>query len=297
MIFLRHFFHSLLCVVWLALPAAAETVRVASFNLYNYLDTNRWVDGHYRMDYPKPEAEKDAVRKIILAVNPDILALQEIGGKLHLEELRRDLKRDGLHYEYAECLIGPDENRRIAVLSKIPFQAKGHTDLDFKYFDDRLVMKRGLQELVFGEGDQQWTLFNVHLKSRWTDRDDDPESEKRRTGEAHAARNFIKKAYPPESAPRYLIVGDFNDYKTSAPVRRFLESGDTELTRLVPCLDSRGETWTFHYRREDRYERVDFMLASPTLFPAIQGEGVIYDTQPQTSEASDHRLIYVDLNI
>jgi len=286
------------CVALLfASTLAAETIRVASFNLFNYLDTNRWVEGHYRMDYPKPEVEKDAVRKILINVNADILALQEIGGPLHLQELQRDLARDGLNYEYAECLIGPDENRRIAVLSKIPFQSKGHTDLDFKYFDGREVMKRGLMELTFGQGDQQWTLFNVHLKSRWTDRDDDPQSQKRRTGEAHAARNYIKSAYPAESNARYLIVGDFNDAKTSAPVRRFLESGDTELTKLVNCVDTRGELWTFHYRREDRYERVDFILASPALYPDIQGNALIYDHQPETSEASDHRLVYVDLEM
>lgn len=297
MTFKRYLFHSLLWTVLLPLSMFGDTVRVASFNLFNYLDTDRWVDGHYRMDYPKPEAEKDAVRKIIQAVNPDILALQEIGGPLHLQELQRDLKREGLNYPYAECLIAVDENRRIGVLSKLPFQAKDHTDLDFKYFDERMVMKRGLQELIFGEGQQQWTLFNLHLKSRWTDREDDPQSEKRRTGEAHAARNYIKDTYPPEANSRYLIVGDFNDAKTAAPVRRFLESGDTQLSQLTPTLDSRGETWTFHYRREDRYERVDFILASPAMAPFIQGDGVIYDGQPETSVASDHRLIYVDLEL
>lgn len=283
------------CCIW-AVGLSAETVRVASFNLHNYLDTDRWVEGHYRMAYPKPEVEKDAVRKIIMAVNADVLALQEIGSPLHLEELRKDLAKDGLKYVYAECLVGPDENRRIGVLSKIPFTAKNHTELDFKYFDGREVMKRGLLELTFGEGATQWTLFNVHLKSRWTDREDDPESAQRRTGEAHAARNYIKEAYPPDSEPRYLVVGDFNDTKHSAPVRRFLESGDTQLTEPAPCVDSRGENWTFHYRRDDRYERVDFILASPAMGPWITGSA-IYDGQPETSTASDHRLIYVDLDL
>ncbi len=287
---------ALLAGLLFAASLRAETVRVANFNLHNYLDTNRWVDGHYRMDYPKPEDEKDAVRKIIIAVNPDILALQEIGGPQHLEELRRDLKRDGLDFKYAECLVGPDEVRHIAVLSKVPFQAKGHLDLDFKYIDERFVIKRGLMELVFDKGDTQWSLFNLHLKSRWTNRDDDPQSDKRRTGEAQAARDYIKDAYPPEQHPRYLIVGDFNDTKTSAPVRRFLESGDTELTQLVDCRDSRSERWTFHYRREDRYERVDFILASPAMADAVK-DAAIFDQQPTTSQASDHRLIYVDLEL
>lgn len=288
----------LLLAFLLAHGTSAETVRVASYNLYNYLDTNRWVDGHYRMDYPKPEADKAAARKVIIAANADILALQEIGGPLHLEELRQDLKKDGLDYPYAECLIGPDENRRIAVLSKIPFTAAGHTTLDFKYFDGREVIKRGLLEVQFGEGDAAWTLFVVHLKSRWSDRDDDPHSSQRRTGEAQAARDFIRDKYPPETEPRYLVVGDFNDSKRAAPIRRFLSVGDTELTQLLDAGDSRGDAWTFHYRAEDKYERVDFILASPALFPAItDGASVIYDSQPETSQASDHRLIYVDMAV
>ncbi|GHC03395.1 endonuclease/exonuclease/phosphatase family protein [Cerasicoccus arenae] len=287
-----------ICVLLIPSWGLAKTVRVASYNLYNYLDTNRWVEGHYRTDYPKPEVEKDAVRKVILTTQPDILALQEIGGPLHLAELQKDLKSEGLNYPYAKCLSGPDEKRLIAVLSKIPFEAKSHTDLDFKYFDEREVIKRGLLELSFGEDEHAWTLFVVHLKSRWTDRKDDPKSIKRRTGEAQAARDYIKNEFPPNDAPRYLVVGDFNDAKRSAPVRRFLESGDNKLTLLTPAADSRGETWTFHYRREDLYERVDFILASPALTPAIKGErAVIYDGQPETSLASDHRLIYIDLNL
>ncbi|WP_309399076.1 endonuclease/exonuclease/phosphatase family protein [Cerasicoccus maritimus] len=288
---------ALFVVLFFASSLSAETIRVASYNLYNYLDANRWVEGHYRMAYPKPEAEKAAARKVIAAVHPDILTLQEIGGPLHLQELQTDLKKAGVDYPYAECLIGPDEDRRIAVLSKIPFEAVGHTELDFKYFDGRELIKRGLLELRFGKGDTAWTLFVVHLKSRWTTRDDDPESGKRRTGEAHAARNFIREQYPPETNPRYLVVGDFNDTKRSAPIRRFLEVGDTQLTQLLPAGDSRGEAWTFHYRAEDKYERVDFILASPALAPFVEGgETHIYDSQPETSNASDHRLIYVDLS-
>lgn len=275
---------------------SAETVRVASYNLYNYLDTGRWVDGHYRQDYPKPEKEKAAARAVILAVEPDVLALQEIGGPLHLAELRADLKRAGLDYPFAECLEAADDNRRVAILSKLPFRASGHTDTDFKYFEGREMPKRGMLEASFGAGESAWTLFVVHLKSRWTDREDDPMSAKRREGEARALRDRIRERYPPESAPRYLVAGDFNDSKRSGPVRRFLEVGDIELARLAPCVDSRGEAWTFHYRSADRYERVDFLLVSPALWPAvIPGSCLIHDAQPETGFASDHRLIYVDL--
>ena len=34
------------------------SVRVASFNVYNYSIMDRWVEGVYRQSYPKPESEK-----------------------------------------------------------------------------------------------------------------------------------------------------------------------------------------------------------------------------------------------
>ncbi|MEO0794895.1 MAG: endonuclease/exonuclease/phosphatase family protein [Verrucomicrobiota bacterium] len=283
-----------LWVLLLPLLGLGESLRVATYNLNNYLDVDRWVDGRYRKDYPKPESEKTALREVIRGANPDVLALQELGGPLHLEELRQDLKREGLDYPYSEIVAGKDDTRFVGLLSKVPFDATAHTNLSFKYFNERGYVRRGMLEARFGEGTNAWTLFVVHLKSRWTQRDDDPEAAKFRVGEAQAARNLIKKKYPPSIAHRYLVVGDLNDTKNSSTVKRFLKSGDSKLTELTETPDSRGERWTFHYRSEDVYERVDYILASPALLPDVMG-GATYDAQPAIGVASDHRLLYVDL--
>ena len=74
---LRYFFF--LVFFWHLSIKSSEVVRVASFNLQNYLACERIIDGKWRPDYPKPEVEKKAVRFAIKSVNPDILALQEIG--------------------------------------------------------------------------------------------------------------------------------------------------------------------------------------------------------------------------
>jgi hypothetical protein len=38
-----------------------ETIRIASYNLKNYLIMDRLVEGQWRKDYPKPEAEKSII--------------------------------------------------------------------------------------------------------------------------------------------------------------------------------------------------------------------------------------------
>lgn len=100
--------------------SSAQTIRVASYNLYNYLVMDRSVDGKWRKDYPKPEAEKSALRRAILDLKPDILAIQEIGSPAFLREIRADLRAEGLDYPHTAHLQGPDPDRSVAFLSRLP---------------------------------------------------------------------------------------------------------------------------------------------------------------------------------
>lgn len=290
---------SLLLALLLISASPDETVRVASYNVENYLIANRRVEGRWLPDYPKPENEKQALRDLIREVRPDILALQEMGSPPFLSELQNDLRAEGLDYPHAYVLQGPDDTRHLALLSRLePLAIDGHDSITFRYLGETETVKRGLLEVTFQTGGTTWTLYNLHLKSRWTTREDDPQSLTRRTSEAQAIRDLIRERHPPgEPDTRYLIVGDFNDHIDSAPLRRFLRVGQTPLTEIIPTTDSRGETWTFHFRRRDLYERVDFLLASPALAPSVvPGSGTIVDTLPQSTTASDHRMIYVDLD-
>src|SRR5436190_20095185 len=89
-------------------PIAAETLTVASYNIENYGPADRMTEAGFRKDYPKPEAEKQALRRVIRALNADVLALQEMGGQPYLDELRRDLKAEGLDYPHAALATAVD---------------------------------------------------------------------------------------------------------------------------------------------------------------------------------------------
>ncbi|MGE9292464.1 MAG: endonuclease/exonuclease/phosphatase family protein [Puniceicoccales bacterium] len=281
----------------LPLTLGAETVRVATFNLQNYLVMDRSVDGHWREEYPKPEAEKTALREVIRAADADVLALQEIGGPAFLEELQRDLKAEGLDYPHAAILEGPDTVRMCAVLSRLPFRrALAHEQVDYTLKGEAGQVRRGLLELNFRTDGVEWALFVVHLKSRWTVREDDPMAARERTAEAQACRDFIRAQFPDPESDNYLIVGDFNDLRDTAPLRRFLEVSGRELSRMAEAVDSRGEAWTFHYRKRDIYERVDFVLLSPALDKRlVPGSAKIVDIVPASLTGSDHRLVSVEL--
>jgi len=278
---------------------AFGATRVASINLRNYLVQDRRVGERWLREHPKPEAEKEAIRRAIAEIDPDILALQEMGPRPFLLELQRDLKADGLDYPYAVLLEADDPDRHLAVLSRVePVEVVPHTDMDFPYEEERLPIKRGLLEVVFptGEDGQTWSLFVVHLKSRWSDVDTDPLSSERRTKEAQAARDRILERFP-EAAGLFLVAGDFNDHRSSAALRRFLQKGDLEISQMVEAYDSRRETWTFFYEKHHVYERVDFILASPEMMPRVVGqEGTVFDPL-YIREGTDHRPVFVDLNL
>jgi endonuclease/exonuclease/phosphatase family metal-dependent hydrolase len=276
----------------------AGAVVVATYNVENYGPVDRRIDSEFRPVYPKPEAEKRALRVAIEAVRADVLALQEMGGPSYLEELRRDLKSEGLDYPFSACVEAQDVHRHVAILSRLPLKSvQPHSSLEFAYRGGRERVKRGLLEAVVMDRDGEFTVFALHLKSRLTERPDDPQAQARRLAEALAVREFIRARFPDPARARYAILGDFNDGKSSPALRRLTRVGETVLCVCLTATDSRGETWTEVYRKEGIYTDLDHILMSPALLPAVSnGSARIYDGA-ETAEASDHRPVWATLLI
>ena len=152
-------------------------------------------------NYPKPEKEKRALRSMINQVNPDIMLIQEMGDRGFLNELWMDLNvTNGVRFAHSAWMQGSyeEEERHLAVLSKIPFASVlKHRDITFNYFDQSTKPSRGLMELNFNVSGISWTLFNLHLKSKWTEINEDPSANLRREKEARAIRDFYPKKIPP----------------------------------------------------------------------------------------------------
>ena len=278
-------------------PAYGESIRLATYNLNNYLVMDRNIGAVWRPSYPKPEADKTIVREVIKGALPDVLAVQEMGALPFLEELRADLAQDGVHYPYAIHMESADAVRHVAVLSKLaPTEVVKHRDLDFKYKSGRELVKRGMLELSFERSDGSlFKLFVVHLKSRWSDVKADPESQQRRTREAEACRDRIIERTYDMGVTDFMIAGDFNDHPGSSTLRRFYRKGSLDLGALVPASDSRGEQWTYYYQKQVVYSLVDGFVVSGALAPQVEaGAGHIVDT-PSVLLGSDHRMVYLDL--
>src|SRR5271154_67061 len=158
-----------LCVVILtflplcSISFAAGTFRVATYNVETYLD---------QPTESRPQAKsaeaKAKVRESIEAMNPDVIALEEMGTTNALLELRASLKAEGLNFPFWEHVSGADPDIHVAVLSKFPIVARRPHTNDFFLLDGRrFPVKRGFAEVdIQATPNFTFTLIAAHLKSR-----------------------------------------------------------------------------------------------------------------------------------
>jgi endonuclease/exonuclease/phosphatase family metal-dependent hydrolase len=290
----------LLLAVPLCSPAlAADTFRVATYNVENYLDQPT-----ESRPQPKSAAARAKVREGIRALNPDVLALEEMGGLSALMELRSSLKAEGLDFPYWEWVSGEDTNIHVAVLSKLPIVARRpHTNEVFLLDGRRFRVSRGFAELdIRAAPDFTFTLIAAHLKSRRAV----PEANEaeQRLAEAKILRGIVDRDLAARPNARLMVLGDFNDLKDSDSTREIIGRGRFKLMDTRPAerngdnapaenswFEPRNITWTHYYGKEDTYSRVDYILLSSRLAQAWVRNDTYVLTMPNWGVASDHRPI------
>ncbi len=273
---------------------AGEPLRIATWNVANYGPAGRVTAAGYRSDYPKPEAEKAALRAVLHRLDADVVALQEMGPPAYLEELARDLAREGLSYPH-RAIAEDGEPRRNALLSRLPLGAvRTHRDLEFPYLGGTTHLRRGLLEARILTAGGELAIVVLHLKSPRSDDPRDPRADALRRAEAGAVRARLLERFPDPRRTAFLVLGDCNEVPSGPAVQTLRRRGRTELLRPVPAADDRGDSWTHHYRRGETYARVDLILVSPALAPWLTGPGEIIDGT-DVRQASDHRPVVVKL--
>ena len=290
-----------LCAVYLALflglAALAGTFRVATYNVETYLDQPT------ESRRAKSGAARAKVRESIRIINPDLIALEEMGSTNALLELRGALAAEHCEFPYWEHVQGFDTNIHVAVLSKWPLVARRpHTHDSFLLDGRRFEVKRGFAEVDVAVGSNfTFTVIVAHLKSRLSTPEADEAEE--RLGEARVLRGIIDARLKPDPEAKLIVLGDFNAEKDSAPVREILGRGKNKLfdTRPAerngdsdqkepPYYEPRNVAWTYYYGKTDEYSRIDYILLSPamkrnwipgeTYVPVVKDWGVGSDHRP-----------------
>jgi endonuclease/exonuclease/phosphatase family metal-dependent hydrolase len=298
---------SLLIGLTILVPAQwtfGEAFRVATYNVENYLDEAT------QSRYVKSTEAKAKVRESILALKPDVLALEEIGSTNALLELQSSLRSAGLNLPSWEHVTGFDANIHVAILSKFPIIARrSHTNENFLLSGRRFRVGRG-----FGEVDLQvtpdytLTVIAAHLKSKRAV----PEADEAelRLEEAKILREKIDARLAANPNSRLVVLGDFNDGKDSSSTKAVIGHGKHKLvdTRPAerngdnapspnPAWESRNVTWTHYYGKEDVYSRIDFILLSPGLAHEWVSKETYVLAMPNWGVGSDHRPLVATFQV
>ena len=291
----------ILLIVLLRLHAIfAGTFTVATYNLEFYVD-------HPTLSYePKSESSRAIIRESIRAMNPDVIALQEMGTTNALLELRAALKKEGLDFPHWQHVIAWDTNLHVAFLSKHPFTAvRHHTRENFLHRGRRFHVLRGFGEVEIEVEKRRITLITAHLKSKRQSPEAD--QEELRLEEATLLRENIDQHL---TANRNLIVlGDFNDGVGTRVYSTLIGKGrnrlfDTQpherngdsMPNPDPRYEPRRILWTHFYAKEQLYSRIDMVLVSPSLRRFYRPEHSYVLATKNWGAASDHRPVCVKLD-
>ena len=265
-------------------PAAGE-FSVMTFNLNQYALADR--DGQADTLEPKPPEETRAIVEAIGQAAPDILAVQEMGDPAAWAEFKLALRQAGLDYGHEKYLRIGKGDLNTAVLSRFPIVAdRSHVDDTYTIGPEQFSVLRGIIDVEIDVAPAyRLRLMVAHLKSKVFHAFGQAEM---RRNEARLLGNHVRAALAENPAVNLLVVGDFNDDPSSAPLREIHTYKDKRLLHDLRPADAAGDAWT---RREndDRCSRSDYMLAGDGLLPeAILAKTGVARSLP-LARASDHR--------
>jgi endonuclease/exonuclease/phosphatase family metal-dependent hydrolase len=272
---------------------AVEDPDLESTVSYEFTDTEAYRIRTYKgkLVEEKPPEERAKVANRIIAMNADVLAVQEIEDIDRLRLFARD-DLGGL-YPYQVLVEGNDPRLiDVGVLSKLPiggitsWQEAVHDDSP----DDTVFGRDLLQVEIYDppRNKKLLTLFNNHLKSHYVPWDQDPVvgaqlANERRKRQAEKITEIVEATMRPDS--RYVILGDMNDPPDSewlAPFAAAPGLGVVDaLTNPIETIPAREDdpppqspAWTHRFKPSGepaQYELYDQIWLSPRAGREAEG--------------------------
>jgi len=271
-------------------------IRIASYNVENYLSMARRIGGRIVQNAGKPLSEKQAVVRMVGSIHPDVLGLMEIGEPRQLEDLKKRLADSGMDYPYTEYLQGNDTSRHVALLSRFPIVERHSVgDLPLRVGGVTLHSLRGFLDVtVEPSPGYRLRILCVHLKAKLEVAEYNEND--LREAESRELRRYIRDILRTDPSTRLILTGDFNDTKNEKAIWQITGKPDwPDSMRALPLSDDRGEFWTEYWSAADIYSRIDYIMVAKRLESEIDPAQSGIARPGFWNEASDHCPLYLSL--
>ncbi len=209
-----------LLVFLISLSFGDVVLKIATYNVENLFDLTQskyrykeyqaygkslWNKKHYKIKLQN-------IAKVIKGINADIIALQEIGSLKALKDLKFELKKQGLYYQYLSLADAKNTTTKVAILSKIPFVYSRELKVKSSY------RYRNILETKFKINNQELYIFTNHWKSK-------AGAESMRIISAKVLRKRVENLGLDKN---FILIGDFNsDYEEYIKFKRKRRHNDT----------------------------------------------------------------------
>ncbi|MEM1057868.1 MAG: endonuclease/exonuclease/phosphatase family protein [Verrucomicrobiota bacterium] len=309
-------------------PKEAGEVRIVLWNVRNFGVSDHFVAGKRREDIMKPAAEIQSMVAILQALDPDILAVNEVisaPDDRYVRALSALLKRAGLDYPHLATVRGSDDRIQNVLLSRLPLRDIRQLDEDSFTLRRRSastgqtlpVELRPLRGFLYATAELpdggELGLVVAHLKSKAREPDiegpdpDVPGDEAIRLEETQLLAQAIRRLQADHPDRPLVLLGDLNDTPNSASVRLLAQSvaaPEAERAALVDLqlTDYHGDRWTHFYFPAKAYNVLDYIWVSPSLRDRLRPDACFVYRAAETAgprlvsaTASDHRPLVITL--
>jgi len=196
-------------------------LKIATYNVENLFDLKK--NGYEYTEYiPNTKSNWNKktytiklrnIARVIKDINADIIALQEIESLQALKDLRYQLKRDGLYYQYYKIANLKNTTIKVALLSKIPFVYTHEIAVTSSY------KYRNILEAKFKINNEDLYMLVNHWKSKAG-----PESMR-----IVSAKKLAKRVNELGENKNIIALGDFNShYEEYKIFKRKRKHNDTD---------------------------------------------------------------------
>ncbi|REH56123.1 hypothetical protein C7448_101156 [Tenacibaculum gallaicum] len=193
------------------------------------------------------------------AYPPVIIGLVEVENAMVVNDLVKHKNLSKFNYDYIHYDSPDERGIDVALMyNQDFFEVMSSETYPILLTDDRGEVDY-TRDLLVVKGMFNDELVHV-LVNHWPSRrEGETESEKNRIKAAQLTRSIIDKIKKEEKAPKFIVMGDFNDDPTNKSIKEYLISDD--LYNPMKPLYKRGLGTTTHYKKWHLFDQIMFSKA------------------------------------